>query len=239
MNIFKKIKDYFLNALYPQRIKCLFCENELEDDYPICKECLKEDYFNDGTRCQICDLRIKEDNLICDHCKSNKPMFVKAFCPFIYKGNVRKSILKFKDDGAKYLAKPFAKFMFNRLQENNITFDIIVPVPSHKDTIKKRGYNPAKLLADEIATLSRRPVVEALVKNVKTKNQKSLNFKERHENLIDSMTLVNIDLVKGKKILLVDDVLTTGATLNYCSELMHKANEIYVSTIARNELKNK
>ncbi len=239
MNIFKKIKDIFLNALYPQKIKCLFCENELDDDYPICKECLKEDYFNNGNRCQICDVRIKDGNIICDNCKSNKPKFAKAICPFIYKGNVRKSILKFKDDGAKYLAKPFAEFMFARLQENNITFDIIVPVPSHKDTIKKRGYNQAKLLADELAILSGKEVVEAIVKNVKTKNQKNLNFKERHANLVDSMTLINPTLVKGKKILLVDDILTTGATLNYCCELMHSAKEIYVSTIARNELKKK
>ena len=237
MNIFKKIKDIFLDALYPKKIKCIFCENELKSDEPICEECLKSDYFNNGNRCTKCDLQIKEGNMICDHCKSYFPNFEKAFCPFVYKGNVRTSILKFKSDGAKYLAKPFAKFMFDKLKENNINFDIIVPVPSHKDTIKKRGYNPAKLLADEIAILSGKPVCEAIIKNVKTKNQKFLNFKDRQENLIDSMTLVDKNSIKDKVILLVDDVLTTGATLNYCSELLSKAKTIFVTTIARNELK--
>lgn len=239
MNIFRKIKDKFLDALYPPNIKCMFCDNELDSDYPICHECLKNNYFNDGNRCKICDIRIKEGNIICDNCKNHKPKFEKAFCPFIYTDNVRKSILKFKSNSAKYLAKPFAKFMFDRLEKEKVNFDIIVPVPVHKDTLKKRGYNQAKLLADEISILSGKRVVEALIKTVKTDNQKSLKFKERQENLIDSMTLIDKTLVKDKVVLIVDDVLTTGATLNYCSELLKSAKQIYVTTIARNELKVK
>lgn len=237
MKIFKKIKDIFLNALYPDSIKCIFCNNELESDDPICKDCHNSDYFNTGNRCMFCDLRIKKDNIVCDNCQSFRPKFVKAICPFVYKDHVRASILKFKSDGAKYLAKPFAKFMYEKLKDENINFDIIVPVPSHKDTIKKRGYNQAKVLADEIAILSCKPVIEVIIKNVKTKTQKSLTFKERHENLVNSMTLTDKKLIKGKTILLVDDILTTCATVNYCSELMSNAKEIYVATIARNELK--
>lgn len=237
MNIFGRLKNYFLNLLYPPKIKCIFCDNDLPDDNPICIECLKEDYFNSGNRCMICDLRIKEGNIVCDNCKDYKPKFVKAVCPFVYIGRVRSSILKFKSDNAKYLAKPFSKFMFDRLVEEDIKFDLIVPVPSHKDTIKARGYNQATLLAKEISVLSGKPCEEVLVKNVKTKPQKSLKFKERHENLIDSMTLIDKNIIKNKTILLVDDILTTGATLNYCSELLSGAKCVYVATIARNERK--
>lgn len=237
MKILKTLKDKFLDWLYPPKIKCIFCDNELPDENPICPVCLKEDYFNTGNRCKICDLRIKEDNIVCDNCQSYKPKFVKAVCPFIYKDNVRTSIIKFKSDGAKYLAQPFAKFMYERLLEENIVFDLIVPVPSHKDSIRARGYNQATLLAKEISLLSGKPYEEVLVKNVKTKPQKSLNFKERHENLANSMTIIDKKLVKNKVVLLVDDILTTGATLNYCSELLTNAKEIYVVTIARNERK--
>lgn len=239
MKIFKKIKDIFLNSLYPNNIKCIFCDNDLGDEGLICDECLKNGYLNKGTRCVICDVEIKEGNKICDNCKREKPKFVKAVCPFVYKDNVRSSILKFKSDGAKYLAKPFAKFIFNRLNEENIHFDMIIPVPSHKDTIKKRGYNQAKILADEIALLSGKPVEEVIIKNVKTKTQKSLSFKDRHKNLENSMTLTDKKIIKGKNILLVDDILTTGATVNYCSQLLMGCNGVYVGAIARNEIKNK
>lgn len=167
-----------------------------------------------------------------------KPKFKRAFCPFVYRGNVRKSILNFKSNGAKYLAKPFAKFMYEKICQSNINFDLIVPVPSHKSTIKKRGYNPAVLLANELSVLLNVPVKEVLIKNVKTKPQKSLNFNERQENLIDSMTITNKDEIKDKVILLIDDIMTTGATINYCCTLLSSAKEIYVSTIARNEIKN-
>lgn len=237
MNIFKKMKDKFLDWLYPTKIKCMFCDNELPDENPICSECLKEDYLNIGNRCMFCDLKIKEDNIVCDNCKDFKPKFIKAICPFVYKDRVRASILKFKSDGARYLAQPFAKFMFDRLVEENINFDLIVPVPSHKDTVKARGYNQATLLAKEISLLSGKPCKEVLVKNIKTKPQKSLKFKERQENLANSMTLTDKNLIKDKTILLVDDILTTGATLNYCSELLSKAKGVYVTTIARNERK--
>lgn len=237
MNIFKNLKDKFLDWLYPPKIKCIFCDNELTDENPICEECIKEGYLNSGNRCIKCDLRIKEGNIICDNCKDFRPKFIKAVCPFVYKDRVRASILKFKSDGAKYLAQPFAKFMFERLLEENIDFDLIVPVPSHKDTIKARGYNQATLLAKEISLLSGKPCEEVLIKNIKTKPQKSLKFKERHENLINSMTVTDANLIKDKTILLVDDILTTGATLNYCSELLSKAKGVYVATIARNERK--
>lgn len=239
MNIFQRIYKTFLDALYPDKIKCIFCKNDLKNDYPICDECKNKDYFNKGNRCQICDLRIKERNKICDHCKSNMPKFIKAVSPFVYANDVRKSIIKFKSDNAKYLAPPFAKFMYERIKECNINFDIIIPIPSHKDSIKKRGYNQAKVLADEISKLCHKPVMEILIKNVKTKPQKTLNFKQRQENLRDSITLIDRKAVKDKNILLVDDILTTRATVNYCSELLSMAKGVYVCTIARNELKIK
>ena len=226
------IKNKFLSLLYPEGMKCIFCDNEVANGQ-ICDECFKEDLWNEGNRCVICDAKILEGNIICDHCKNQKRYFVKCLCPFNYSGNVRKSILKFKSDGAKYLAKEFAKFIYERLQIEDIQFDIIVPVPSHKKTIKARRYNPAKVLADELEKLSGKPVCDILLKTEVTANQKSLGYQERQSNLAGSISIIDKNAIKGKSILIVDDVVTTCATVNTCAKLMEKASKIYVCAIAR------
>lgn len=238
-DFFRKTKDKVLDVVFPNNIKCILCDRDIPDhEIPICEFCEKENIFNNGNRCKICDTPIMEGNIVCDNCAGKKHHFEKCFAPFIYDDKVRKAILKFKDDYAKYMAKPFVKYIYERLLRENIEFDIIVPVPSHKKTIKKRGYNPAKVLADELSILTGKPVCDVLVKNVLTKNQKALNFKDRQTNLKDTIILADKEIIKGKNILLVDDVITTCATMEVCSELMQKANKIYGCAISRTKIKS-
>lgn len=243
-----KLKNVFLDTLFPNDIKCILCGRDLDNDYPICLECLKEDIFNDGNRCVYCDTRILEGNIVCDHCKdktkgkksktlARKRYFAKCFCPLNYQDKVRSTILKLKSDGAKYLAPPFAKLIYQRLLDEKIEFDIIAPVPSHPKTIKKRGYNPAALIAEELGKLCNKPVKELLIKNVVTSNQKYLDYAARQENLKDSMTVKEGVNFKNKTILLVDDVITTCATINTCAALLTNAKKVYACAIARNQLK--
>lgn len=243
-----KIKNTFLDILFPNDIKCILCGRDIDDDYPICKDCCKEDIFNDGNRCVYCDTRILEGNIVCDHCKdktkgkkrqalARKRYFSKCFCPLNYQGKVRSAILKLKSDGAKYLVPHFAKLIYQRLVEEKIDFDIITFVPSHPKTIKKRGYNPPMLIAEQLGKLFNKPVEELLVKNVITSNQKFLDYAARQENLKDSMTVKDGVNFKNKTILLVDDVITTCATINTCASLLIKAKKIYACAIARNQLK--
>ena len=126
----------------------------------------------------------------------------------------------------------------NRLiDEKDLNIDFVTFVPSHKKTIKKRGYNQSKLLAEEIASLLNIPLIETLEKNVLTKTQKNLDYTTRQENLRDSMRfLIDKNLIKDKNILLVDDIVTTGATVNTCANLLSKAKNVYVCAIARNQI---
>ena len=227
-----KIKNVLLDALYPEDIKCIFCGRDIPLPY-ICDDCLKEDIFNEGNRCIKCDTPLKDDNLVCDHCKKTKRHFNGVYCPLKYAGIVRKALLQFKSDGAKYLAKPFAKFISQRLDVDQVEFDVIVPVPSHKSTIRKRGYNPAKVLADELGKITSKPVVDAFYKMRKTKNQKFLDYQERQSNLENTIMLLNNSAIKGKNVLIVDDIITTGATIEACAVLLHKAKNIYAAAVAR------
>lgn len=232
----EKLKNSILEALFPSNFSCILCDNEMPDDSFICEDCRKQKIFNVGNKCCFCDTFVKEGNIICDNCKENKRLFEKCFCPFIYDGNVRKAILKFKSDGAKYLAKPFAKFIYERIKQENIDIDFIVPVPSHIKTVKKRGYNPAFVIAEELSKLLGKPVENILEKNVLSSSQKTLTFVERQTNLENCMILKDKNIVKNKNILIVDDVITTCATVNACASLLHKANKIYATAVARTQL---
>lgn len=229
-----KLKNAVLDALFPSDIKCIFCGRDIPSG-EICDYCNQEEIYNNKNRCVICDTPLKEDNIICDHCKDKKKdrHFEKLTCPFIYDDYVRKAILQFKSDGAKYLAKPFAKYIAERLEVEQIEFDIIVPVPSHKDSVKKRGYNPAFVLAQELSKVANKPVADVLYKTHKTQNQKYLDYNERQSNLENSIVLLDKSTIKDKKILIVDDIITTGATIEACAKLLLKAKSIYGCAIAR------
>lgn len=231
-----KLKNSILEAIFPSNFSCILCDNEMPDDSLICEECRKEQIFNVGNKCCKCDTIVKEGNIICDNCKENKRFFEKCFCPLIYDGNVRKAILKFKSDRAKYFAKPFAKLIYERILQENIDIDFIVPVPSHIKTIKKRGYNPAFVIAEELSLLMNKPVCDILEKNILSSSQKTLTFVERQTNLENCMVLKDKTIVKNKNILIVDDVITTCATINACASLLHRANKIYAVAVARTQL---
>lgn len=231
------LKDKILEMIFPSKIKCILCGKDIPDFTKFfCDSCLEDDIFNNGNRCQKCDTKIKEGNIICDHCKEHKRHFDSCHCPLNYKNMVRQALLKFKSDNARYLAEPFAKLIHQRLIEDNVDYDIIVPVPSHEKTIKKRGYNPAKLLADELGKISSKPVADILCKNVITKNQKILNYQERQENLQNSIILTDKKQIKNKNVLIVDDIITTSATIEVCASLFVGARNVYACAVARNQL---
>lgn len=235
----KKVGNKFLDIVFPTNTKCIFCEDEIVDfeKKPYCERCEKT-AFNTGTKCVKCDTQIKSGNIICDHCKSHKRFFEKCYCPLNYDGTVRQSILRFKDSNARYLAKNYAKLIFEYIKNENLQFDFITFVPSHKNTIKRRGYNPANLIAKEISLLTNKPCIETLIKVNETPQQKSLSYQERAKNLEKSIIPTNAKLIKNKTLLLVDDVVTTCATVDQCSKILRiYAAKVYVAAIARNHLK--
>ena len=240
-NFFAIIFDKITDLLFPKKIKCIFCGKDINnfEEKPYCDECEKILPFNNGARCKLCDMEIVGNASVCDLCKHSHKHFDKVRAPFKYEREARSLVLKFKDGNAKYLAEPMARLMFLALPKDMKNFDIIIPVPMTASKLKKRGYNQASLLAREIALLSQKPMREDILLKVKdTKPQKELSFKERQKNLDCAFKLLNRKDIKGKKILLVDDVMTTSATANVCSELLKKyCSKVFVCCFARNEIK--
>ena len=236
----KKLGEKISNILFPNNIKCIFCNADVADfeNKPYCDDCEKELTLNNGNKCQICSEPIGNEATVCDNCQKHKRSFKKAFCPFVYDGKVRSAILAYKDSNKRYMAKPFAKLIVDEILESKITIDVISYVPLSKKKFNKRGFNQAKLLAEEI---SKRLNVECKclfekVKDIKT--QKLSTFKERQENTVGMYKYIPGNLKRSENLLIVDDIITTCATIDACSKLVEKrCSNVYVAAIARNKLK--
>lgn len=221
----------------------MFCGRDIDNEcnIPFCEDCANEMPFNHGKHCKICDLPIGEYDEVCDHCKDYHKSFDRAFAPMLYEGRVRSLILKFKNDNGKYLAPKFAKIIFDYINQRNLNFDIIIPVPLSEKSLKKRGYNQSALIAKELSILFNIPYSDtALAKIKETKHQKELGFSDRQRNLHGAFRATNKAEIFGKNVLIVDDIITTCATINECSKVLKKyCNNVYVVGFARSELKNK
>lgn len=233
-DIFSKISVFFDKYLFPDDIKCIFCGKDIPLFYekPYCENCEKDLTFNEGNRCLICDMPIKNEAKICDFCQNNKRYFKKAYCPFIYKDKIRQAILSYKFDNRRYMAKGFAVLIAKYI--NDLKVDLITFVPMTKNKQKERSFNQAERLANELGKILNIPVLKTLEKIKDTDEQKILDYKERSKNLKDAFRIINRDLIKDKSVLLVDDILTTCATVNTCAEYLSKHATVYVTAIARN-----
>lgn len=231
-NFFNKISIFLNKYIFPNDFKCIFCGNDIANfcDKPYCENCKKILPFISENRCLICSNEINNEATICDSCQKHPPHFKKLFSPFRYEGIVKKSVLNYKYDNSRYLAKGYAIILSKLLR--NLDIDLITFVPMSKN--EKRYFNHSKQLAEELSKLLKTPCVELLRKMKDTKEQKSLTFKERRENVKDVFALTKS--VKNKKILLVDDIASTCSTLDACAEKL-KSCVVYAVVIARNMIK--
>jgi len=224
------------DLLFPENFTCDICGKETFDAN-ICPECLKELSFNDGITCTVCG-RKTQSRGICAECKYRLPVFKRAASAIIYDGNGKKLVLKFKN-GKAYLKDYFSSLLFEKLKTFP-DFDAIVNTPADGRTKFLRGYDQTFLLAKELAAKTGKPFLSgAVVKTRRTKSQKFLSQNERRDNLKGSFTVKKRKAVRGKTILIVDDVLTTGATADELSRVLLAAGAktVYLATVASVEYK--
>lgn len=213
------------------RFTCVCCGADVFDDSGVCDVCLPKLPQNNGKTCARCGVAMGDvDNKFCAACeKFDTIYFDGAASAFVYGGEASRLLLKFKYGGAKYLSEFFAVFMAKKFVTVSVDFDVAIPVPMTKSANKKRGYNQAELLtADFCDIIDAEFRFDALEKIRETPQQETLGYKQRRENLQGAFVVKQTEAVKGKRILLIDDVKTTGATINMCAKALKKAGAAYV-----------
>lgn len=175
-----------------------------------------------------------DDHGICRRCRSGLTGYHYAYSYGYYEGPLRKLIHHFKYTGVEVLAGPLGALMVRALPLD-LQVDMIVPVPLHWRRRMWRGYNQTELLARPLESRLCVPVVRAIIKRHHTETQASSTPAERRSNLTGVFFLSKPGIVEGKRVLLVDDVLTTGATVTMCSAVLRRggAKSVTVLTLAR------
>jgi ComF family protein len=223
-----------LDLIYPPR--CLVCEDflpkagpDLEFPDGICAACGQGFVRNDGPKCSICGRPFpagtRSDHW-CEGCLRKPPYYEALGAPYAYEGTMATAILRFKYGGmgraAAVLGPLLADFAFGWLKD--APDPVVMPVPLHTKRLRQRGYNQSLLLARHVASrLSAQLDYVSLKRPKHTPPQAGLNREERRKNMKGAFVLEGLQSLEGRPVLLVDDVATTGETLNECARILKKA----------------
>ena len=136
-NFFNKISIFLNKYIFPNDFKCIFCGNDIANfcDKPYCENCKKILPFISENRCLICSNEIKNEATICDSCQKHPPHFKKLFSPFRYEGIIKKSVLNYKYNNSKYLAKGYAIILSKLLRNLDVDLITFVPMSKNEETI--------------------------------------------------------------------------------------------------------
>ena len=216
---------------------CLSCGVELGDNKNLfCGKCLSEFNIIQAPRCPGCGGTLDGVLEYCTKCMEfDKRPWDGAFALFNLRGAGQRLVYAFKFYGRPELARPFADLARELLLNEDLAIDVIIPVPLHWSRCFTRGYNQSVLFCEELARLTKIKYQPALRRIRRTRQQARLDRDQRHKNLSGAFVLKpNTDL-SGKIILLVDDVMTTGATLSAATEAFKntEAKAIYTLVIGR------
>ena len=205
------LKDTILDIIYPHKEECIICSEEgFVAACPLCLSKIKRD---------------REDTNIYSYGQ--------------YGGVLKKLILSFKYQNNFTVGKVLSKLMIVKIKELDLSLDLILYVPTTKEALRKRGFNQCEYLAKEIAKELDVDCLNCIKRNKHTKEQKRLSMEEREANIKGAFKLTNQELLINKKVLVIDDVITSGATLNECFKILKDigTESIDLLTIARSRPK--
>lgn len=230
-----KIKRSFLELLYPKPTRCCVCGRDAKG--AVCSSCLSYLEYLEGRVCLICGKGMDDDydESICPDCRLGDKHFEMAFSCFQYKDMGKTIIHKLKYEGFKEISHTLASLMHQKLKDEGIVADAIVPVPVHSKKEEARGFNQALLIAEVIADMSGIPLWNCITRVKETAEQFKLNKTNRILNVHNAFCINMLyNNVKYRRILLIDDVYTTGSTVNECSRILkqHGVQSVFVITAA-------
>jgi ComF family protein len=243
MNLLKNLID----IIYPPR--CPICGKFLLDEKTatgdeailFCRACLADFQRVTSPLCPVCGMpfvsRVGEDHL-CEECLRKRPFYEAAGAAYLYEGALMEAIHRFKYGSKSFLADSLgpllAQFAQSWLKESNEY--LTIPVPLHAKRLRERGFNQSLLLARHVSEQLNTELDFLALRRIRyTSPQTGLGKDDRRKNVRRAFEIMNSKAVKGKTVLLVDDVFTTGNTLNECARALKKSgcNKVFCLVLAR------
>lgn len=237
MGILEKV----LEGIFPSNIYCISCGSIIDAsrDYALCDNCMEHFHWAGLKTCDKCG-KILEDNYrhrLCHDCRNFEHDFDRGFTCVQYGLLERGVLMDYKYKGKPYIGRKLGEILYDRMEVEDVQYDLVVPVPMHRKRQNQRGYNQAAVMASVLA--KRKGVMFApdlLERTAETRAMKGLGSFDRRENLknVFAVSAKNHYTIAGKHILLVDDIYTTGSTLDACSRVLRQAGaaKIYAVTFA-------
>lgn len=233
-----KIKDYLFNILaHPKCVACN-CTMPIGSNAMFCYNCSKNYYLNNGETCNVCGKPIYENrDKSCPNCKEDKIHYIKNVSRYKYKGSIKDSIHNMKFKKQCWISGKFGDAMYKTIEKeySDIKFDMVLYVPMSPLNELSRGFNQSFEMASVIAKKLHIPIHTNIIrKRAGVKTQSGLNKKERIENIKNAFVIFNSNLLTDKIVLLIDDVFTTGSTINECAKVLKRngALAVYTATLA-------
>ncbi|MDD5428830.1 MAG: ComF family protein [Candidatus Omnitrophica bacterium] len=232
------IAKNFINLLYP--IHCAACRSAIDPmtRTGLCNICETKIKRNPKPYCPSCGRSVTSVDDICEECKITRFAFDRAWSACLYEGVLKELIQQFKYKGKLSLSSVLCDTMTGFIKDNKNIIegtDLITFVPLYNDWLNEREYNQSGILASAISREFMIPIVKPLEKSARTKRQNELPRAERLTNLTGVFKVRDKGSLNGSSILLVDDVMTTGATLSECAKALKEAGakEVRCITLAR------
>ena len=228
-NVFNSIKKTFLWFVFTNH--CKYCNALIGENEEMCEDCGKNLPCITGEKCEFCGASKERCG-----CKKHKMNFDGITAPFYYEKGIKECLKLFKFNGKTHFAHILAEEMSACIQKDfaNVKFDFVCYVPFSNVQKIERNYNQSELLAERISTNLEIPLKNALVKLFDVKTQHDMPIQQRKGNIYGVYDVRNGVSLKGKTVLLVDDIMTTGETLNNCALIMkiRGAEKVYCATSA-------
>lgn len=231
------IKNRIWDIFFPRR--CTFCDRVLPFGRKgVCEECRKKIRYLKGPLCCKCGKPVRQEEEYCGDCQKKRHYFKAGRAVFAYP-KIRDSLYRFKYMGRQEYTAVYGSYMAHCMGEvlKQWKPEALVPVPLHKRKLRSRGYNQAELLAEELSRHVGIPVCKNLV--IRTKNtrpMKGINGTDRQNNVKKAFKIRGND-VKLNTIVIIDDIYTTGSTIDAIAEVCKEAGitNIYFLTLATGE----
>jgi len=220
-----------LDLVYPPH--CLVCKEP--GNVYLCKACLEQVPLIEPPYCRICGTSCGPDEYTCADCRDREYEFECARCAGVYDGVLRQAIHALKYDFHLVMADPLANLMVRAFPNTYLArqVDVVVPVPIHHSRLLDRGFNQSEELARRFCEAVRLPLeTRVLVKRRKTRPQVDLPQDQRAVNVEGAFAVARPERVAGKRVLVIDDVFTTGATLSEAAKTLRAAGAASVCAYA-------